>query len=702
MLFSEFSFGGACYPGLTATKFIQYTAPTKLAVVQGGTELMSIDLQDFSIPVQLSQKTSFVLPAHSQAYLPVDYTTFTYCGMTASGSAKFATFFPCFPTGTTSSEMYIEWAYLSDLNYQAFIPPVDLVNAGYNVRNVTGFSTILGSEVGFTATETYLITTDGGLKIWSPADGTVLFNRYNSSLNTNSLNCVTHDGLGNVWIGSQNAGAFLMVYGSGTYSFTNFSLSNSDISSSQVNDIMINGDKVAMATGFGISVFDTVAETWSNYSTQNVNQIKSNFFSKIFIDNDYIVGASDSGVYVYTIATSTWSRYGGARANATSIAGWTGANNVTSLEVVNGEVFLGTDATILTFTIGATAVTEIPNTALRSTVPQLYVFGASGSTTSFINTGGLTFSISDDAILTNSITDMKVAGVTVGFTASYTPGTFPNTTAYVTLASSGATGASLSFSYQKQTYHTVSGINYYSGVSGADKMVISYFEGGISRYDVLSSTWDFNYNGSTGSTGTATPELNYGVHFLTPDYFFGNAYGYSSFDIDALNTTALPDANENGDILFSYPGNNTGDWGLSQSVFFAFSKPVDPASFETHFSWGTAPSYTGLTWSTYSYQGGELIEATLPHPVLASQDVKFASAQGVNFRITAGLTSTDGTYFRQTVSSTFYTHSVVPLTGWKTLGAQLTVSGAEQNSVPSLVFRNPQDFPVEVLVLAAI
>jgi hypothetical protein len=702
MLFNEFSFGGACYPGLTATKFIQYTAPTKLAVVQGGTELMSIDLQDFSVPVQLSQQTSFVLPAHSQSYLPIDYTTFTYCGMTASGSAKFATFFPCFPAGTTSSEMYIEWAYLSDLDYLTYIPPVDLVAAGYNVRNATGFSTILGSEVGFTATDTYLITTSGGLKIWSPEDGTLLFNRYNSDLTTNSLNCVTHDGSGNVWIGSQNGGVFQMVYGSGAYSFANFNLSNSGISSNAVNDIMVNGDKVAMATAFGISVYDTNTETWATYTTQNVNQIKSDFFSKIYIDNNYIVGASDSGVYVYTISSSTWSRYGGPRSNATATAGWTGTNNVTSLEVVNGEVFLGTNATLLTFTIGATAVTEIPNTALRSTVSQLYVFGASGSTTSFINTGGLTFSVSDDAILTNSISDMKVAGVTVGFTASYAPGTFPNTSVYVTLASSGATGASLSFTYQKQVYHTVSGINYYTGVSGADKIVVGYFEGGISRYDVLSSSWDFNYNGSTGSTGTATADLNYGVHFLTPDYYFGNAYGYSSFDIDALNTTSLPDSTENGDILFSYPGNNTGDWGLSQSVFFAFSKPVDPASFENHFSWGTAPSYTGLTWSTYSYQGGEMIEVTLPHPILASQDVTFASAQGVNFRVTAGLTSTDGTYFRQTVSSTFYTHSKVPMTNWKVLGSQLTVSGAEENLVPSLVFRNPQDFPVEVLVIAAI
>jgi hypothetical protein len=108
---------------------------------------------------------------------------------------------------------------------------------------------------------------------------------------------------------------------------------------------------------------------------------------------------------------------------------------------------------------------------------------------------------------------------------------------------------------------------------------------------------------------------------------------------------------------------------------------------------GTASGYTGINVSLVSHFGGEVIEV-IPSSLQKST--------GYSYKVLNGLTANDSTYFRQTVNSTFYTENIEPVNGWKTIGKQLTLSGAENNLIPSITLRNPQSFDVTINVLAGI
>jgi hypothetical protein len=259
----------------------------------------------------------------------------------------------------------------------------------------------------------------------------------------------------------------------------------------------------------------------------------------------------------------------------------------------------------------------------------------------------------------------------------------------------------LSFSYTNSRIHTVSAINYVTGVSGQDKINVGYLEGGISRYDVESEEWDFNYDGLVGSTGTIGQEINYGVRYLTRDNYWGNQVGYNLFDPDTLSYTILPSTEENGDILLTIPANLDYNIALTQSVFMAFSKPVASSVLETHFEWGTAPQGTLMSREITSFQGGQILKASLPLTIFGTGP-QFKRATGYAYSIGESLTATDATYFRQTVNSTFYTLEPESVLGWHTMGKQMILSGTLEKPVTPIIFRNPHDIAITVTVLAGL
>jgi hypothetical protein len=310
------------------------------------------------------------------------------------------------------------------------------------------------------------------------------------------------------------------------------------------------------------------------------------------------------------------------------------------------------------------------------------------------------FTVQNSGIVTGSLRDVALGGVTVGFTATYISGTFPNSSVHVELPYSGTQGSTISFSYTNAAIHTVSSINYVSGISGQDKINVSYLEGAISRYDVENEDWDFNYDG-TGITGATNIEIQYGVRYLTRDNYWGNQVGYNLFDPDSLSYTVLPAENENGDILLTIPENLSYNNSLTQSVFVALSKPTSSSVLASHFKWGTAPQGSMMPNEITSFQGGEILKVSLPFSIFGTGP-KFERATGYRYVIGESLTAIDGTYFRQTVNSTFYTIEPESVLGWHTMGKQMVLSGTLENPVTPIIFRNPHDIPITVTVLAGL
>lgn len=684
-----------CPPDPSKIKAVMYTSPTKLSVVDGSAELMSIDLQNFFVQVDNAQKGSFVLPAKGEAYIPAELFTYSFGEM---GAAKFVAFFPDYGTGASGADQYIEWNHVDEIEQGPLSTtvPLDIIARGFAPRITSGMASIPGYAIGFKAETAKVIATDGGIKLWSAEDGTKLLCEFNSEMQGCRRSCVHVDASNNIWTGSFYRGVNKITWGDDTFSFELFNTETSGISGNVIYDIKSYGSKIAFATNNGISILDTSTDTWKNYGRYNVNQITSSTFNTVYIDSEYIIGGCETGVFVYTILTDSWEAY-----SSITLPGWTGTNDVKVLEIVDGEIFAGTTSTILTFPIGATFATEIPNDGYQHPISNIYSIGASGSTSSFFKQGMTGFTVQNTGIVTGSLQNVAIGGVTVGFTATYISGTFPNTSIHVELPYSGTQGSTLSFSYTNAKIHTISAINYVTGVSGNDKLNVGYLEGGISRYDFENEEWDFNYDGLIGSTGTVGTEINYGVRYLTPDNYWGNQVGYNLFDADTLSYTVLPSTTENADILATFPRNLDYNISLTQSVFVVLSKPVASSVLETHFNWGTAPQGSSMPYEITSFQGGGILKVSLPFTIFGTGP-NFTRSTGYNFSIGESLTAIDGTYFRQTVNSTFYTLEPQSILGWHIVGKQMVLSGTTEKPVEPIIFRNPHNFPVTITVLAAL
>lgn len=377
-----------CPPDVSI-KSIVYTAPTKMCVVQGGETLMCIDLKDFFIPVTDAMRTTFTLAANSVADLPLDQYLFDYCGLGATTSAKFASFFFDYGATATSSQEYVEWAFSKDLDAPlATMDPVLINNSGstagatssdtsYQINLAYAISKIDGTLFGFSSQEAVAVVTRGGLKFWSENDGVVLLNTFNSEIPTNNLSCATYSADGVLWVGTQEEGIFSVAWNDSKYSFAHFTASSSSLISDQINDIYVSNGILYIATESGISTYDIENSIWESYSNSNVNEINESSFNAIYYDSGYILAGSTGGVYVYDIAENSWSKYN------SSINGWDLSDSVNRIISSSQEVYVGLEDGLLTFTIGATVCQEIDlpfgATSSYNEVSDLfYTVGASG------------------------------------------------------------------------------------------------------------------------------------------------------------------------------------------------------------------------------------------------------------------------------------------------------------------------------------
>lgn len=384
-------------PPSGAIKQIVYSSPTKLCVTQGAETLMCIDLKDFFVQINDAQKTSFVIPGHSETNLPLTQNLVDFCGLGSTAGAKFAAFFFSYPSGTASSnQQYVEWAFekeitsgpLADLN------PVLIDNSG-STAGSTGSDTyyrlgwsvdiakIDGTKFGLSSSDAFAIATKGGLEIWSEIDGTILLNTFNSQIPSNQLSSLSYAPNGILWVGSSDSGVFGVIWNNGIFSFDVKNSSNSSLLSDAVNSIDLKNDILAIATDKGISLYDVEEKTWSNFSNRNVNQINDTSFSSVSLDYPYLVAGATSGAYVHNIVNNTWSKYDN------SIQGWTASSYVNMLISQDQEVFVATEDGIVTFTIGATSCEELnlplgPTSVYRNISDIQYVAATGSSGSAFI------------------------------------------------------------------------------------------------------------------------------------------------------------------------------------------------------------------------------------------------------------------------------------------------------------------------------
>jgi len=337
----------SCPQGYSKTaQYVVYSSPTKLAVVQGATEITSIDLKDFAAPITSSQKTTFNLPGNSSIST---LTSFDYCGLNGSGEAIFAAFFPKFSVDDASKH-YLQWAYKSEINgVLKESQPDDL--DGYSLNWATAVTSIRGEYIGFSSTTAYAICS-GGVKLWSKQDGTKLFNTLNSKMPSNLTTSIVSDSLGNLWIGSAE-GLIKMYYADSTYNFKLYDTTNTNILSSYITNLSISGNKLVLSTNKGVSVFNTETETSKNYSKLNVTTIRTNEFNAALLYNDTLVAASIEGIHVGNLTTNVWKLYD------SNITGWNGSNNTSSIDIIDGIIIAGTSDSIYTFEIGQQDVTHI-------------------------------------------------------------------------------------------------------------------------------------------------------------------------------------------------------------------------------------------------------------------------------------------------------------------------------------------------------
>lgn len=599
-------------PPSSSIKAIVYTSPTKLAVIEGGNTLLSIDLKDFFVPITNAQQTTFVLPGASSSNVPLQQYSFTYCGLNENSTAKFADFFPSYPSSSVSSTQYLQWAFLNELSDSnlATLAPVIIDNSGstagstgsdtsYQPQLGNSISKVLGSAMGMTATYVYAICTRGGLKLWSEEDPMILFNTYNSDILSNDVKCIATDTIGNVWVGTDN-GISALSWAGGSYAFSNFTEDNSPLVNNVVQDMFYLNGILAIATAAGISLYDTVNLTWETFSKYNVNEINVDSFTSVRLDGAYLIAGSESGVYVYNTSSEVWSTY------SSNTSGWTLGNYVNRIESYSTEVFVGTTGGIVTFSVGATVCETIPN------------------------------------LLSSS---------------------YQNVTGLVYAASAGASGEDLLYVSQGGTLS----------------------DGAILAYNVTGATWSFGVTGPTLSTGVTQIALSDQLYFV-------NSTGFARFATSSYSVESLPLSTQKADLLFSYPENGSFPVSLQQKIYMQFSKPTGASSVQNHFSL----KHDGATVSV------SLLASANTHMYEATPTENLSYASLYTIAIINGLTATDSTYFRQSLSSSFYSFDKNPVMGWRVMGKQLLLSGAEGNLITPIVFRNPQTFDVNVLALVAV
>jgi len=388
--------------------------------------------------------------------------------------------------------------------------------------------------------------------------------------------------------------------------------------------------------------------TWSNSGgfsfsiTDSTSGLVSDIVNDIYFSNNLLAVATSAGISLYDYVNKTWSSF--SRTNVNEI------NSISFSSVFLDSGFL-----------------------LAGSLDGVYVYDISGGTWKLYSSATTGWTVSNAVNRLISVSQTAYVATSTGI-VSFVIGatTCAVIDLPVTLADTN-----------------ISDIAYVAGAS-SNSLIVSSISGALSEYDFLGltgATWTFSVTGSNDSLSLGTKRIDANGYV-----YFVNDFGFSRFDTTLLSTTLLPLSTQTSDILFSYPSNGACPVSLSQSIYIAFSKQVDQTVLQNHIEFTDTTTGATVSYSLTSTNG-------YYYTVIPSSDLSYGNSY--EFQVVQGLTSIDGKYFRQTIDSSFITYDKNPINGWNPAGKQLTLSGADGRLCDSIVFRNPQNFNVDVTALIA-
>jgi hypothetical protein len=426
---------------------------------------------------------------------------------------------------------------------------------------------------------------------------------------------------------------------------------NSEIPSNQLSSLSYAPNGILWVGSNDSGVFSV---TWNDgvfsFDLKNTesSSILSDTVNAIDVSNDMLAIATDKGISVYDIQEKTWVNFSNKNVNS-----------------INDESFTSVALDYPYLVAGASSGVYVHN--LVSNAWSKYDNSVQGWTSStyvnkLISYNQEVFIATEEGIVTFSIgaTSCLELDLPVGATS---------------------------------VYRNISDVQYIAatGPSASDFLFASSLYGEIFQYEVNTDTW-------TAFPGSLEDPLQDGVNafFVVTEAYFVNDFGFAKIDITGgtgASAVSLPLSTQFSDILFSYPQDGAFPVALDQKIYVGFSKPVDPVVLQNHISFENLSTGATVTYSLTSTDSKfyQIVPGTT-----------FSYATPYRFQIVSGLTSTDSKFFRQTVDAGFITFDKNPINGWNVAGKQLTLSGADEHYVESLIFRNPHPFDVSVNALIAV
>lgn len=304
-----------------------------LNVVYGANTEISIPLNDFFVPVENATKVEFELPHRISASVP--YDIYKLYSSNYTSFFKFMALFASYCPDAASSQQYIEWTTI-DAIQNGTLQAVDPIGASstnhLQVTSMVSVLTLASSAANpFTGKPQIYLTTLGGLVRFDRDNGTEMrmWNTFNSNLPTDSLYAASLDNYGTysagMWIATNKG---LIHYDPVSDAFmSQYSTANSDILADDLNDVktLYGTSLVAVASSEGVSLWDTVGLTWTNFTQYNTPSFfNSNATFLEYNQSSKILGVgTTSGLFRYDLTSKTWDVL-----NSSTSPGWTSSDSI--------------------------------------------------------------------------------------------------------------------------------------------------------------------------------------------------------------------------------------------------------------------------------------------------------------------------------------------------------------------------------------
>lgn len=505
---------------------------------------------------------------------------------------------------------------------------------------------------------------------WTPnIDNGVLYDEpiispnpeYGISFDINKINCIEFGwgcnisytgGTGPLWIGTDGG---LLKWDNTDMKLWN--TLNSQSPSDFISSITVDSyNNLWIGSSKGLSKFNESTGFSQLYNSKNSSLLSDKINDIKLLSVDKIVVGTDMGMSIFNFNLNTWESFD--IYNTPQLL----YNNINKLAVKDSKILLGTTGGVFMYD--------------SSTL--------SWNSTPFNSTNTPGWNAPDD-VKALAVNDTNVyVGTTNGLVI------FPLTGGTAQTILAGLTGL------VSNNITSLKIVKY-----GLNEELYIGHDDGISVFDITNEQWIFTANSSDYSQLV-------NIRDIIPDFlsgstggktiFFGNTSGLNKIFTIGPTFSVVPESNKSTNLLMVYP-NTPGLYPSLQPLYFLFSKPMNPASFESKVIFKDE-----LTSSSCNTHG-----ATVSGLWTWSNDNRVASfsssllkATPYSLRINFGSTAQDSSYLKENFYLKYYTENIVPEGGWLPLGKLMILTGTNDKFLPRIYLRNPQNFDVTLSVLEGI